>query len=131
MNALELLISALNRPEPTDKLDARIKALLAQVELAPRRRRWKSALLSCGTAACVGLLGFYAGRLSASSATDPLPAKASASRVQPRSESAPVAASVTKIPLGEDQLAGLFVRPDHRESLLGSGPVTVLTSASP
>jgi hypothetical protein len=55
---------------------------------------------------------------------------ASAAEPGPRNESNLIAASVTKVTLGDNQLAGLLVRPDHREGLLGNGPVTILTSTS-
>jgi hypothetical protein len=131
MNELERLIMNIDRPEPTSKLDACVTALLGQTQLNSRTPRWKNAFVTCAVAVCVGLLGFYAGRQSARSAPASFPAMASAAPLGPRNESKLVAASVTKVTLGDGQLSGLFVRPDHREGLLGNGPVTVLTSASP
>jgi hypothetical protein len=131
MNELERLIVAVDRPEPGHKLDARVNAILVQSQHRSKKSRWKNALVSCAAAACVGAIGFYAGRLSASPATDPLPAIASATRVHSRPERAPVAANVMKVPLTDNQLAGLFVLSNHREGLLGSGPLTTLTSTSP
>jgi hypothetical protein len=131
MNELERLIAAVNRPEPGCRLDDRVQTLFAQTRLRPDNPPRMNALVACGAAVCVGLLGFFVGRLSVSAPTDPLPAMASASHLRPRPENPPVATSVMKVPLGDDQLAGLFVRSAHDEGLLGSGPVTILTSASP
>jgi hypothetical protein len=131
MNELERLIMNIDRPEPTSKLDACVTAILGQTQLRSSTPRWKNALVTCAVAACVGLLGFFAGRQSARSAPASFPAMARAVEPGPRNESNLVAASVTKVTLGENQLAGLLVRPDHREGLLGNGPVTVLTSVSP
>jgi hypothetical protein len=131
MNELERMIAAIDRPEPTDKLDACVYALFAQTRLRSSNPRRKNALVTCIAAVCIALLGFYAGRQSAGAASDSLPAMASAAQLDPRDQSKLVAASVTKVPLAEDQLAGLFVRGDHREGLLGNGAVIVLTSHLP
>jgi hypothetical protein len=131
MNELERLIMNIDRPEPTRKLDACVTALLGQTQLCSRTPRWKNALVTCAVAVCVGLLGFFAGRQSARSAPATFTSTMSAAELSPRSESNLVAASVTKVTLGEEQFAGLLVRPDYREGLLGIGPVTILTSTSP
>jgi hypothetical protein len=131
MNELERLIATIDRPEPTDKLDACVYALFAQSQPRFNKPRWKNTLAACAAAACIGALGFFAGRQSVDAASESSPAMASAAESGPRQERTLAAASVTKVPITEDQLAGLFVRPDHREGLLGSGPLTMLTSTSP
>jgi hypothetical protein len=131
MNELEQLIAAIGQPEPTAKLDERVYALFVQTRACAKNPRWMNTFVACGAAACIALLGFYAGRQSVGAATDPFPAMASPVEPSSRHEGQPVAMNVTKVPLGNDQIAGLFVRPNHGEGLLGNGPVTILTSTSP
>ena len=131
MNEIEQLIAAIDQPEPTAKLDERVYALFVQPRARMKKPRWMNTFVACGAAACMALLGFYAGRQSSGAATHSYPAMPSAGKSSSRHEGQHVAVNVTKVPLGNDQLAGLFVRPNHREGLLGNGPITILTSTSP
>lgn len=131
MNELERLIAAMDRPEPSSRLDDRVHALFARPQLRSNKPLWTNALVACGAAACIGVLGFFLGRQSNSSSADPLPAIASSSQRHPRASAATLATNVQRIPLSENQLASLFIRHSHREGLLGNGPVTILTSTSP
>jgi hypothetical protein len=131
MNELERLIAGVERPAPSTKLDDRVHALFAREPLRPRRFRWHRSLMSCASAACIGMLGFYFGRQSVVAVADVRPAAASASGLQPAPESAPDSANVMRVPLPADQLAGLFVPRGGQEGLLGKGPVRIETFTSP
>jgi hypothetical protein len=135
MNEIERLIAAVPRPEPGEKLDQRIHALLAHPPVRSPIRRRKGMLGWLASAACVGLLGFYLGRQSV---VAPLPAElvsTAVTAVAPASDSppkvAPVATKITNVPLDPDKIAKLFVGPVGRERMFGNGPVTVEISTSP
>lgn len=131
MNELERLIAAVSRPEPSIKLDERVNALLAQEPPCLPRRRWRNVLVLCGTSACIGLLGFWWGRQSVVSTPESPAITSTASVPAPPPETLPASANVTNIPLREDQLSGLFLRPSVREGMLGNGPVKIVISNSP
>lgn len=130
MNELERMIAALSRPEPSSELDERVKAVLAQPSPGHSRPKWRSVLASCGTSACIGLIGFYLGRQSIGPARESATIASTVPAPAPASESVPVSTNVTKIPLREDQLAGLFANVRVREGMLGKGPVTIEISTS-
>lgn len=122
MNELERLIADAGMPGPSDHLDHRIRALLAGAS-GGSPSRWRNIVVLCGTAACVGVIGFFLGRQSV--------------RVAPVDRAPTIAASVreadanvTRVALGEDQLASFFVWRPAREGMLGSGPVTLEVSQS-
>ena len=131
MNELERLIAAVPRPEPGEKLDQRIDALLAHPPIRSSTRRWKSTLAWTATAACVGAIGFYLGRQSVVR----MPPETAVIAAAPASDSplevAPVATNITSVPWDADQLAKLFVGPTGREGMFGKGPVTFEISPSP
>jgi hypothetical protein len=130
MNELERLIANVDRPEPTGRLDACVKALI-QSQSSPPTRRWQNAFVVCGAAACMGILGFFVGRQSVTTATDSSAAMASTAPRHSAEENTLRVANVTSVSLADDKLAGWFVRRDQGEGLLGGGPVTILTSNSP
>ena len=66
MNDIERMIAAIVRPGPSRSLDERVQTLLAPEPIRPRKSRWRVAMAWLGTAACVGLVGFYVGRVSVS-----------------------------------------------------------------
>jgi hypothetical protein len=131
MNDIERMIEAIGRPAPSKSLDERIQALLAPEPIQPRTSRWRVAFVWWATAVCIGLVGFYVGRVS----LGPQPPSAPVTAVAPPSESpsqrSPSPTTVVNIPLPDDQLAALFVRPSPREGLLGKGPFTLEVSTSP
>ena len=131
MNELERLIAAVPRPEPSEKLDQRIDALLAQPPVRAPIRRWSGTMGWVATAACVGALGFYLGRHSAIQALPHAAVTAAAPASDPPPKAAPVTAKVTSVPLDADQLAKIFVSPTPREGMFGKGPVTFEISTSP
>lgn len=131
MNELERLIANLARPEPTAKLDERVNAVLSRTPASMPRPRWQSTLILCGTSACIWLIGFYLGRQSVRSTIESTANRLSGSVLDPGAETVRSSANVTRTPLREDQLAGLFLRPGVREGMLGNGPVTIEISTSP
>jgi hypothetical protein len=131
MNDIERMIAAIVRPGPSRSLDERVQTLLAPEPIRPRKSRWRVAMAWLGTAACVGLIGFYVGRVSVSGQPISAPVATVAPPSDSQSKSAPSLATVVNIPLGDDQLAALFVRSSPREGLLGKGPFTVEVSTSP
>src|SRR5262245_4511729 len=104
MNELERLIAAVSRPEPSIKLDERVNAMLAQEPPCPRKPRWRSALVLCGTSTCMGLIGFCLGRQSVSPTIASPATTATALVSAPHAETGP-APNITKTRLREDQLA--------------------------
>jgi hypothetical protein len=135
MNELERLIAGVERPGPSANLDERIKALFIRVPPGPQNPRWKGTLMSCATAACVGILGFYLGRQSVAEVVDAQPAAANATAPEALRESGlasgNVSSNVLSVPLPAEQLAGLFVSRGSQEGLLGKGPVRIETFTSP
>jgi hypothetical protein len=130
MNELERLIAHVDRPDPTGWLDARINAVI-QSRVTSNKRRRQNEVVACGVAACIGILGFFVGRQSVSTAADTSSPMTIATTRDPANEGTLLVTNVTNVPLADDQLAGLFVRRHQREGLLGAGPVTILTSTSP
>jgi hypothetical protein len=131
MNDIERLIEAISRPAPSKLLDARIRALLAPELIRPPTSKWRVAIVWWGTAVCIGLVGFYIGRVSVGTESNPVPIATVAPSSDSPSQSSPSSATVVNIPLRGDQLAALFIRPGPREGLLGKGPFTVEVSMSP
>jgi hypothetical protein len=131
MNELERLIAGLPRPEPSDQLDNRIHALLAQGRARPLVSGRRIAVAWCGTAACVGVLGFFLGRQTAIAEPAPAPVTATAQSIDRPVENPSAPVTSVSIPLRADQLAGLFMPPAVHEGMLGRGPVKieVFTSA--
>ncbi|HEV3416769.1 MAG TPA: hypothetical protein VG056_08160 [Pirellulales bacterium] len=130
MNELERLIAGLARPEPSDRLDDRIQAMLAQEQVRPRVSPWRIAISWCGTAACMGVLGFYLGRQTAIAQPAPAPVTSTAQSIDRPVETTTVPVTSVSIPLRADQLAGLFMPPAIHEGMLGRGPVTIQVSTS-
>jgi hypothetical protein len=131
MNDIERMIETINRPAPSKSLDERIRALLAPELIRRPTSKWRVAIAWWGTAACIGLVGFYAGRVSVGTQSNPVPIATVAPSSDSPSQSLPSPATVVRIPLPHDQLAALFIRPGPREGLLGKGPFTVEVSTSP
>jgi hypothetical protein len=132
MNDIERMIAAIIRPGPSRSFDERVQTLLAPPEpIRPRKPRWRVAMDWLGTAACVGLVGFYVGRVSVGVQPISAPVTTIAPPSNSPSQSLPSPATIVNIPLGDDQLAALFVRSSPREGLLGKGPFTVEVSTSP
>ena len=130
MNELERLLASVSRPEPSDELDRRVSALLAPIPTPAPRATAGYALLLCGTAVCVGLIGFYCGRLSVGAANGAAVTVKSPNPERPL-ESDPVSSPVLNVPLRRDQLAGLFVQSPAPEPMFGTGPLKVKVSTSP
>jgi hypothetical protein len=131
MNDIERMIEAISRPAPSKSLDERIQALLAPEPIQSRTSRWRDAFAWCATAVCIGLVGFYVGRVSVRTQPASAPVTTVAPPSESPSQSSPSPATVVNIPLPDDQLAALFVRPSPREGLLGKGPFTLEVSRSP
>jgi hypothetical protein len=131
MNELERLIAGLARPEPSDRLDDRIHAMLAQAQVRPRVSRRRVTLAWFATAACVGVLGFFLGRQTVIAEPALAPVAATAQSIDRPVEVSPAPVTSVNIPLRADQLAGLFMPPAVHEGMLGRGPVKieVFTSA--
>jgi hypothetical protein len=131
MNDLEQLIAGLARPEPRDGFDQRIRALLNQKRTRSRMSAGKIALAWCGSLACVGIVGFSLGRLSAIAQTTPQQVTVAAPSSDSPNRTSTNPASVVNIRLREDQFAALFLPPGHSEGMLGKGPVKIEVSTSP
>ena len=132
MHELERTIAAILRPEPSPALDERIGGLLAASHcVRPPRSRRSGALTLLTTAVCVGAICFYWGRQSKLATVDSADARIRTPAKDRPPRSISEAGNVVRIPLREDQLAGLFVQPTDGEGLLGKGPVTVEVFASP
>jgi hypothetical protein len=131
MNEIERLVSAIGRPEPSQRLNERIQALFAPDRDRRRVSRWRMAIAWCGTAACVGLLGFYLGRQSAIVQLPPEHVSTATPSSHPPDRASLIPASVVNIPLRDDQLAGLFMPREPREGMLGRGPFKIEVSTSP
>ena len=145
---LERLIAAARPAGPSGELDARVLKAIASPSLLRSargeqrtdRRRWLSVAASALVAAGIGFLG---GRMSAGDDQAGLAQKDPPSVIAAPSEpleegeqpgsSAPNAVSpkVTTVPLDDERLVSLFLRPRSREGLLGAGPVRVETSHLP
>ena len=118
MNELERLIAALPRPEPSEKLDQRITTrLLAQppvrsVDLAALERH---AGVDRHGGLHVGVVGFFLGRQSCFRIATGRTAGRDgpgASALPPAAS--PVAANPMRVPLGNEQLASLFLHSGSR-----------------
>jgi hypothetical protein len=131
MNDIERMIETISRPAPSTSLDDRIQALLAAEPARPRTSNWRLAIIWWGTAVCIGLVGFYVGRVSVGTQPTPVPVTTVAPLSDSPSRSSLSPATVVDIPLPDDQLAALFIRPSPREGLLGKGPFTLEVSTSP
>ncbi|HEV7282741.1 MAG TPA: hypothetical protein VGN57_21220 [Pirellulaceae bacterium] len=145
---LERLIASARPAGPSQDLDARVRAALSAKTLPqpmrrlerPDRRLWFAVAASALVAASVGFLG---GRLTAAvggrgvAQNDSPPATAAPSTASERREQPEPGAhnlappSVTTVPLNDERLATLFLRPRSREGMLGSGPVRVEISQLP
>lgn len=131
MNDIERMITAIVRPGPSRSLDERVQTLLAPEPIGRGKTRWRVAMAWFGTAACVGFVGFYVGRVSVGVQPISAPVTTIAPPSNSPSQSLPSPATIVNIPLGDDQLAALFMRSSPSEGLLGKGPFTVEVSTSP
>lgn len=121
MNELERMIAALGRPQASLDLDERIAAIPRGPNLGSRPARGiqgarGTAWLLSGVSLGVGLFGFLCGRWS-SRQSPPTPPTTATAAALPQ--------EVTRVPIPEGELAGLFAAPPVREGLLGFGPFHV------
>jgi hypothetical protein len=130
MNEIERMISGLPRPEPSDNLDDLVRVLLAHQQVRSRVSRRTIAIAWCGTAASVGILGFFLGRHTAVAQSTPALVTSTAQSNDRRVESPSEPVTSVRIPLRADQLAGLFMASPVHEGMLGRGPVTIHVSTS-
>src|ERR1700730_1979928 len=131
MNELEQMIAGLARPQPRDRFDQRIRALLIQERTRSRPSGGKIALAWCGRLARLGVFAFSLGRLSAIALATPEPIRVAAPSSDSPSRASANPASVVNIRLREDQFAALFLPPGHSEGMLCKGPVKIEVSTSP
>jgi hypothetical protein len=138
MNELEKLIAAARPAGPSKELDARVQRTLFEQELRVRnthvsRTGWRTLLAVAASALVAAGIGFVCGRLTAQpDSPDGSPAEAPTALVSAEDSAPPSAApNVTTLPLQDERLASLFLRPRSREGLLGAGPLRVETSQLP
>ncbi len=131
MNDIERMIKAIVRPGPSRSLDERIQALLAPKPIRARTSRWRVAIAWFGTAACIGLAGFYVGRVSVGAQPISVPGTNIAPTPDSQTRRSPSPTTIVNMPLGDDQLAAFFVRSNPSDGLLGKGPITFEVSTSP